>query len=548
MSLKDQSTSRDAGDAARARAILDLIVDELPFGLSITTPEGDPIYANGAATRHGLDRPTPPSRSDGLSIDVGTSRHAIEGRDYLVRLSRDVTEQRSLEDTLFRKAYFDELTGLPNRSLFEQSVRDLIDHGKGEPFALAFLDLDNFKQINDHHGHGAGDELLVKLSRRMAAHMRESDLLARVGGDEFLLALTPIDDVAALRLRLEVLLQRVRDPILIAGQEVYVSASVGFSLYPDHGRDQKTLCVNADLAMYRMKGSGKAGVTMFDAAVGQSAAARTILEQRLRLAIRDRRFCCVYQPKIDFRSAELTGLEVLLRWRDESGAIQLPGEIIALATDLGLMDEITHTILGQTLDAMARIDETFGPTTTISINIAARQATQIAFMASVADVIAASGLAHRFMLELTEDAFLNKDAFQNTILPLLQEHGIKVSIDDFGTGYSSLSALADLTADEIKVDRSFITDIHRRPRSQVILKAVESLGRALDMSVIVEGVETAEELAYLEAATQIRFAQGYFFAKPMLLDDLVAGTTLTDRHVVPSRAGRAPRQPSRRSR
>ena len=548
MPFSKPSTATDSGDEDGLRAILRAVVDGLPFGLSVAQPDGAPVYANRVATRHGLPGFDPSPVNDGLPLDVDISRLAVDGQDYIVRLSREVTEQRRLEDALFRKAYFDDLTGLPNRSLFDQSARDLIDNGVGQTFALAFLDLDGFKQINDYYGHGAGDDLLVKLARRMATMMRETDLVARVGGDEFLLAITPVESIGAVLARLDALLRRLRDPFFIAGHEVFISASVGVSVYPEHGTDLPTLCANADLAMYRMKSGGKAGVNIFDATIGQAASERLALEQRLRLAIRDQRLCCVYQPKVDFRSMAVTGLEVLLRWRDEEGAIQPPGEIIALATDLGLMDEITHTLLGQTIEAIDRIDEAFGPTTTISVNIAARQAAQVPFMTSVAEVIAASGLATRFMLELTEEAFINKGAFQTSVLPLLRAHGIKVSIDDFGTGYSSLSALADITADEIKVDRSFITDIHRRPRNQVILKAVESLGRALDMSVIVEGVETVEELTYLQAATQIRYAQGFYFAKPMILDDFSTATSLTDRQVAPSRVGGMARQPVRRGR
>ena len=540
--------SNHPADHPGDRSLVDAVCDALPVGLSIAWPDGRTIYANATAGKHGIARCPAADDDRGVAVAVETSRVVVEGQDYVVRLSRDVTQERSLEDRLFRKAYFDDLTGLPNRGLLEQSVSDLIEGGNGEPFALAFLDLDNFKQINDYYGHGAGDDLLVKLARRMSAQMRDSDLIARVGGDEFLLLLTPVADLESLMAQFGRFLQRLRDPFFIAGHEVFISASIGVSLYPGHGRDYATLCANADLAMYRMKSGGKAGVNIFEPSIGHAASERLALEQRLRLAIRDRRLCCVFQPKVDFRTSDVVGMEVLLRWRDEQGAIQPPGEIIGLATDLGLMDEITHTVLEQTIDAIARIDEAFGPDTTISINIAARQAGHLSFMASVADVIGASGLAERFMLELTEEAFFNKSTFQKSVLPLLRERGIRVSIDDFGTGYSSLSALADITADEIKVDRSFITDIHKRPRNQVILKAIESLGRALDMSVIVEGVETYEELAYLQAATQIRYAQGFYFAKPMFLEDLTRSTTLSDRRATPLRADGGNRQVARRGR
>jgi EAL domain-containing protein (putative c-di-GMP-specific phosphodiesterase class I) len=245
----------------------------------------------------------------------------------------------------------------------------------------------------------------------------------------------------------------------------------------------------------------------------------------LRLAIRDRRLCCAFQPKVDFRSETVVGLEVLLRLRDEEGVIHPPGDFVNLAVELGLMDDITRLVLADTVGVIDRIDDSFGPQTTISINVAAKQADDFRFMRSFADALGATGYPERFVVELTEEAFLHKSQFQARVLPMLREVGAKISIDDFGVGYSSLSALADITADEIKVDRSFITAIHQRPRSQSLLKAIESLGVALGMSVIVEGVETFEELAYLEAATRIRLAQGYYFARPMFFDEIPRGKT-----------------------
>jgi diguanylate cyclase (GGDEF)-like protein len=429
-----------------------------------------------------------------------------------------------LEDDLFRRAYFDGLTGLPNRSLLENGVRDLIEAGPpGTTFALAFIDIDNFKHINDYYGHSVGDGLLVKIAQRIGGLIRASDLLARVGGDEFVLLLSPIGPVERVNADVEHLSERLKEPFFIDGHEIFTSASIGVSLYPMHGADHQALRANADTAMYRIKGAAKGGVNFFEPGLGDKAAERAKIDQRLRLAIRDRRLCCAFQPKVDFRSDSVVGLEVLLRWRDEEGVIQAPGEFVNLAVQLGLMDDITRLVLAQTVEAIDKIDEAFGPDTAISINVAAKQAADIRFMRSLVDAFAATGFPERFMVELTEEAFLHKGQFQTRILPMLRDIGAKISIDDFGVGYSSLSALADITADEIKVDRSFITQIHQRPRSQSVLKAIESLGAGLGMSVIVEGVETFEELAYLEAATRIRLAQGYYFARPMSFDEIPLG-------------------------
>jgi diguanylate cyclase (GGDEF)-like protein len=544
--LIDQATPNDEGlipqEDDRAR-LLEEIVSVLPLGVSIKNAEGVSIYANAAAIEHGADPPPgarplgpPPEAENGGAIArsltkvgeriIAIDRHAIVVRDapYIVATSADVTQQTHLEDELFGRAYFDELTGLPNRSLLEKAVRDLIETGPAEnKFALAFIDIDNFKHINDYYGHAAGDGLLVKIAHRIADQIRSSDMLARVGGDEFVLLLSPIGGIDELDADVKLLSERLKEPFFIDGHELLTSASIGVSLFPKHGMDHQALRANADTAMYRMKGAAKGGVNFFEPGLGDKAAERARLEQRLRLAIRDRRLCCAFQPKVDFRSQSVVGIEVLLRWRDEEGAIQAPGDFVNLAVELGLMDDITRVVLAQTVEAIETIDGAFGPRSAISLNIAARQAGNFRFMRSFADALAATGYPERFMVELTEEAFLLTSQFQTRVLPMLREIGAKISIDDFGVGYSSLSTLADITADEIKVDRSFITQIHRRPRSQSLLTAIDSLGAALGMSVIVEGVETVEELIYLEAATRIRVAQGYYFAMPMSFDEIPRG-------------------------
>jgi EAL domain-containing protein (putative c-di-GMP-specific phosphodiesterase class I) len=246
------------------------------------------------------------------------------------------------------------------------------------------------------------------------------------------------------------------------------------------------------------------------------------VEQSLRLAILEKRFCCAFQTKVDIRTKAIKGIEALVRLKDDEGVIQAPGTFINLAVELGLIDELTHLVLAEIVKSIDLINEAFGPDTTISINVAAKQAGNPEFMQPFAQALEATGFPKRFLIEVTEDAFVTKTHFQDEILPIFRKLGVGISIDDFGTGYSSLSALADITADEIKIDRSFITDIHLRPRSQGILRAIESLSEALGMTVIAEGIETFEELTYLQAATKIRYAQGFYFSKPIFLEELGA--------------------------
>lgn len=533
-------------DSVAALTLLETVFEALPVGVSIHAEDGTCIFSNAAAdTFARLAATTPPvndasiDASEAVVTETRVQVLRLGDEPFALRTTADVTEQRRIERELFDRAFLDELTGLPNRALLQQSVEALIDQaGPATAFALAFIDLDSFKHINDYYSHAVGDALLVKIGARLSGMLRRTDLLARIGGDEFVLIMTPVDEVEALWCNIEAIVERMKQPFFIDGHEIFASASIGISLFPEHGRSYEILRRNADSAMYRMKNGVKGGATLFDHTMGHAATARMELEQRLRLAIRDRRFCCAVQPKVEIRSAEVVGVEVLLRWRDEQGLIQAPGDFVGLAVELGLINEITHLVLDQTMQMIGDIDGAFGSGTSISLNVAAKQAEDVAFMTTFIEALAATGCPERFFLELTEEAFFAKSRFQTEVLPQLRRIGTRVSIDDFGVGYSSLAALGEIAADEIKIDRSFITDIHRRPRSQCVLRAIESLSHGLGMSIIAEGVESFEELAYLQSATRIRHAQGYYFARPMLLDEL-AGRDVSseDRTIVANREG-----------
>jgi diguanylate cyclase (GGDEF)-like protein len=444
----------------------------------------------------------------------------IADRNLLLSSSCDISEQKALEDQLFRSAYYDELTELPTRRVIEHRANSLLQRDETGRFALAFLDIDNFKHINDYYGHTVGDALLVEVARRLGLDLRESDMLSRISGDEFLLLLNPIESEEEVAEYIRFVLQRLRAPFFIDGSEIFASTSIGVSLYPDHGRSYEVLRQNADIAMYRVKHDGKGAAVFFDESMEREALARMKVEQSLRLAILDKRFCCAFQTKVDIRTQDIKGIEALVRLRDDEGVIVSPGTFINLAVELGLIDELTHLVLAEIVRSIDLINETFGQDTSISMNVAAKQAGNPDFMRTFAQALEATGYPERFMIEVTEDAFVAKTHFQTEILPMFRKLGVRISIDDFGIGYSSLSALADITADEIKIDRSFITDIHKRPRSQGILRAIESLSEALGMTVIAEGIESFEELTYLQAATKIRYAQGYYFSRPIFLEEL----------------------------
>lgn len=494
------------------------ILHDVPLAIAVSRKDGAPVFVNRAAETSSIDAAAPRDMiADDRVLETRRFDVAVAGEDYAVDVTIDVTEQRDLENRLFSKAYFDDLTGLPNRGLLEQSVSELM-HDESRPFALAFIDLDGFKRINDYYGHTTGDQLLCMIAARLSTNLRSGDMLARVGGDEFVMLISPVAGEGELEIDISWISQRLKEPFHAGGFEIFASGSIGVSLYPRDGTSFEVLRSNADSAMYKSKSASKGGVSFFDKTIEHAAVEQARVEQRLRLAIRDRRLRCAYQPKVDFRTGSVVGVEALLRWCDEDGLIQAPTGFIDLALELGLLDEITRMVLSETVKSIDRINQAFGAETSISLNVAAKQADDPRFMRSFLDMLKETGYADRFMLEVTEETFLPKSDFQKRILPMIRDAGVRISIDDFGTGYSSLSSLADTTADEIKVDRSFITDIHKRPRSQSILRAIEALGVSLGMSVIVEGVETYEELAYLMAATRINFAQGFYFGKAILLE------------------------------
>jgi diguanylate cyclase (GGDEF)-like protein len=566
-----QAAAMQAGNEGAPSTELSILRDVLrllPTGVTVQDEHGNFLLVNDAAAallEMAAAAPAPSQLSDRHetclellrsgraavleeAVTSGPAKHVfltshrparIAERNVLLSSSADITEQKAFEDALFRSAYYDELTGLPTRRVIEHRVNTLLtrDGAQGNlqgsqqenfqsHFALAFLDVDNFKHINDYYGHAIGDALLIEMAKRLGLDLRESDILSRISGDEFMLLLNPIQSEREVAEYIHFILQRLKAPFFIDDSEIFASTSIGVSLYPEHGKSYDVLRQNADIAMYRVKNGSKGGAVFFDASMEREALARMKVEQSLRLAILEKRFCCAFQTKVDIRTQAIKGIEALVRLRDDEGVIQAPGTFINLAVELGLIDELTHLVLAEIVKSIDLINETFGPDTTISINVAAKQAGNPEFMRPFAQALEATGFPKRFMIEVTEDAFVTKTHFQDEILPIFRKLGVGISIDDFGIGYSSLSALADITADEIKIDRSFITDIHLRPRSQGILRAIESLSEALGMTVIAEGIETFEELAYLQAATKIRYAQGFYFSKPIFLEDLRPATPL----------------------
>ena len=500
--------------------LIDKALGALPIAIEVRAASGERVYANPAAESTGpQQRARETVTRGGRAVIVESANFRIGPADYRVSAIVDIDDERRLQDELFQRAYFDPLTKLPTRAFFEEAVARSIGDPDGErgSFAVATLGFDQFDSVNEFYGRKAGDTLLCEAARRIGERLGRDDVAARFGGDQFAVFIVQPGDDAATLGRVELLLARLRDPFFVDGVEILLSASAGVSRYPSHDLAAPGLIAKAEAALTQAKRRYRGQARLYDPAIAQRALEHARLEQSLRLAIRDRSFACALQPKVDFRSGKIAGLEVLMRWRDENGEARSPGDSIAFAVNLGLMNQMTQLLFEETIATLDVIDATFGPDLRLGFNIAAQQAGDMRFMRAFADRLAASGQAHRFMIELTEEALLRASQFQLQVAPMLREIGAKISIDDFGVGYSSLSTLAEIEADEIKVDRSFITSIHERPRNQGLLRAIESVGKALNTTVMVEGVETQDELAYLRDHTGINVAQGYLFSKPVVI-------------------------------
>jgi len=575
--LCEEIQSIGQAESVRTDSFLNHVVNELPIGLTVQDENGRFIVVNRTAAR-GLgmqeERLLGASPADFLpqeeaanrrawerdllrrpqsitveakTTDQGSERtwltmyqsvHILE-RPLLVTSAFDITEYKAIERGLIEGRRFDQLTGLPDRESIQEYVETIIRNDAGtRNFALAFIDLDNFKQVNDYYSHTIGDALLMQISRRISGKLDQSSMLARISGDEFLLLLDPAESEEQILATINHILESLKQPLFIEGFEIFASCSIGISIYPQHGRSYESLRRNADSAMYRAKHSAKGTAVLFDTNMVQAVTARMEIEQRLRLAIRDRKFCCAFQPKIDIDTQQTIGFEALVRWIDDAGEIHPPGDFVGLAVDLGLINPITMFVLEEAVNSMERLDDAFGSDTTISINIAAKQAEDVEFMRLLGQYLRDTNCASRFVFELTEEAFIAKGTFQTEVLPLLRDIGVRVSIDDFGAGYSSLGVLADITADEVKIDRSFISGIHKRPRNQSVLRAIESLCHALGMTVVAEGVESYEELVYIQAATRIRCVQGFYFARPFYLEEMNNNTEFANRSRNATRASK----------
>jgi len=437
-----------------------------------------------------------------------------------VAVFSDISDRKALEERLQFLAQHDHLTGLPNRNLLrlrlEQAVETAMERGAGAiaPVALLLLDLDHFKTINDSLGHHAGDQLLRTVVKRLKSVLPESATLSRQGGDEFLMVMPRVDDLAHLSRAAETILATLANPFEVEGHPLTVTGSIGISLAPDDGNDFDTLLKKADTALVHAKQSGRNTFRFFTEAMNVSTLERLNLQQRLHQALERDELVLYYQPQLDLTSGKVVGVEALLRWRTEDGLVP-PGDFIPLAEETGLIVPMgTWVIQEASRQARAWLDAGL-PAMSVAVNLSALQFRRDDLLKTVGDALAANRLpASALELELTESILIQEVEATLATLKALNAMGVLLSIDDFGTGYSSLAYLKRFNVDKLKIDRSFVRDITSDGDSAAIVRAVVQMAASLKLKTIAEGVETDAQAAVLRA-TGCDEVQGFLFARPM---------------------------------
>ncbi|HET6264442.1 MAG TPA: EAL domain-containing protein [Usitatibacter sp.] len=431
--------------------------------------------------------------------------------------SRDVTDRKVIQQRIQHLAYHDNLTGLPNRSLLQDRLAHSIARAErsNRKVAVLFIDLDNFKNINDTLGHDVGDELLRQVSRKLSECVRLEDTIARQGGDEFIVLLDSLEDGRGASIVAQKILNSLRQPFVLSGTEQHVSGSVGIALYPEDGRDAQTLMKNADTAMFHGKGLGKNTYQYFTAQMNIAVKRRMTLESALRRAVMQKDFVLNYQPQINLETGEIIAVEALVRWKTEDSGTVMPGDFIPLAEETGLINEIGEWVLREGC-RQAKEWQSMGLTQRrMAINLSARQFSDRGFLDMVTRVLAETGLEPECLeLEITESQVMRQTEGMIMLLNKLSEMGVQLAIDDFGTGYSSLSYLKRLPIQKLKIDQSFVRDITVDPNDTAIVVAIINMARSLDLETIAEGVETAGQLALLRSKG-CRVGQGFYFSAPV---------------------------------
>jgi diguanylate cyclase (GGDEF)-like protein/PAS domain S-box-containing protein len=465
-------------------------------------------------------------RKDGAVVWVQITSAVNRDEDgnpvHDIAIVEDISSRKFAEQRVQYLATHDEMTGLHNRAMFSEMLTHAIESARrrSRSCSVLFIDLDRFKIVNDSLGHGAGDQLIIEMAKRIKRCVRAADVVARLGGDEFVILLEELETDAAAEDIAKRILSAMLVPIQIQGQECRVTASIGIAHFPKDAVDSETLMKHADMAMYLAKDEGKNNYQAYSADKSPMSVERLVLETHLARALENNEFTVLYQPKVDIRTDRINGVEALLRWwNPELGTIS-PAQFIPVAEDTGLIVPIGKWVLRQACEQNIAWQKTGLPSVTMAVNLSPRQFADAALLQDITEVLNETGMSAEFLeLEITESMIMHNVDRAASVLDAIRNLGVRLAIDDFGTGYSSLSQLKRFPIDTLKIDRSFIRDIPENLEDMAITEAIISLGRTLGVSVIAEGVETPKQLAFLRQRS-CDAVQGYLFSKPCTADAL----------------------------
>ncbi len=502
------------GDTEMQGQILDVLVPEV----AAIDPTGI-LSVRGLATMpndHAVEVTGKRKDSSTFPIELSVTESDLQDNHAFIATIRDVTTRKANEEMIRYQATHDALTDLPNRSVFDANLEDCLEMAArtGERLAVLFLDLDRFKMVNDTLGHSVGDALLVELGKRLRASLRESDIVARMGGDEFILVLRHLSCRNDATMKANRILDAIHPPFELEGHELHVTASIGISMFPDDGKTSEHLLKMSDLALYRAKDEGRNRAQLCTPTMDASAQQQMRLENELRTAIEQGQLTLVYQPQIHLRTGRLVGVETLARWQHPELGLISPTQFIPLAEETGLIHDLGIWVLRSACRQHKRWRDAGMDKLRLAVNISGRQLQRTGFETDLKGVFDETEMDLECLeLELTE-SILMQPGESGDILTRLTGMGINLALDDFGTGYSALSYLRRFPIDRIKIDRSFVNEIDTNQSDAALARAIVGMAHGLNMQVIAEGVETDAQLSLLKHYGCDE-AQGYLLAKPM---------------------------------
>ena len=445
------------------------------------------------------------------------------GEPHSVRaIYRNISERKAAEVKIHQLAYYDKLTGLPNRALLQDRLMHAIADAKrfSHHLGLMFIDLDHFKKVNDTLGHSVGDLLLIEAARRLSKALRENDTAARLGGDEFVVVLSGFTSLTNVPHISQKILNSLAAPYLIEGHELVLSGSLGIALYPQDGKNAEVLMRNADMAMYAAKGSRGDSFRFYTDSMNDYALEQLRLEGGLRQALQHNQFVIHYQPQIDWETKQVYGVEALLRWQHPELGLIPPNKFIPIAEETGLIVPIGAWVLRHACQDLNMIQSALSTTLVLAVNLSGRQFEQPGLVDVVKDALLESGLSSQQLeLEITETVLVERPDKAREMLNQLSALGVKLAIDDFGTGYSSLSYLKHFPIDRLKIDRSFLVDIFNDRDNAAIVETIIAMSRNMGLAVIAEGVETQEQVRFLHERNCHQM-QGFLFSQPLPVDEI----------------------------